>query len=82
MVIQEHDRKFYAEVGVVEFPEEHVNLTGIEGNVFAIIEAVRKAIRHQGTSELECNLGAFLEEALSTDYEHFLKTCRRWVSVD
>jgi hypothetical protein len=61
---------------------EHVSLNGIEGDVFAILKAVRKAMHRDGTTEMENFLGRFLIEAMDGDYDHFLKTCEKWVVFD
>lgn len=62
-----------------KYPHIHVELTGRDGNAFAIIGAVSKALRRDGlpTEERE----AFQKEAMSGDYDNVLATAMRWVDV-
>jgi hypothetical protein len=55
-----------------------VQLTGQDGNAFAVLGAVRKALVDAGHDD---EVEAFLAEATSGDYDHLLWTCMRWVSV-
>jgi len=62
----------------IKFPHVEVQLTGTDGNAFAVIGKVRSALRHEATrSELE----DFTNEATSGDYDNVLQTCMKWVSV-
>lgn len=60
-------------------PEIHVRLTGQDGNAFAVLGAVSKALRRAGVPQEECS--AFMKEATAGDYDHLLATCMRWVVV-
>ena len=63
----------------VKYPNIKVKLTGEDGNAFAILAAVRKALRRNDVSQKEQD--AFSEEAKSGDYDHLLQTCMKWVNV-
>ena len=56
-----------------------VQLTGKDGNAFAIIGFVRKALKAHGCKAEEVQ--AFTDEATSGDYDQLLQTCVRWVEV-
>jgi hypothetical protein len=64
----------------VRYPNITVHLVGNDGNAFAILGAVQKALRRAGVPEGEVQ--AFYAEATSGDYDHLLTTCMRWVEVD
>lgn len=56
-----------------------VELIGRDGNAFAIIGAVRQALRRAGNStEI---VEAFTEEATSGDYDHVLATAMAYADV-
>ncbi|HEX6758529.1 MAG TPA: hypothetical protein VF086_08980 [Propionibacteriaceae bacterium] len=56
-----------------------VVLTGTDGNAYAIIGRVRRALHEAGVSDVEVE--EFTAEATSGDYDHPLRTCMRWVDV-
>jgi hypothetical protein len=56
-----------------------VQLTGENGNAFAIVGRVVKALRKAGASKEETD--AFASEAFSGDYDHLLQTLMKWVEV-
>ena len=58
------------------FPDVEVELSGTDGNAFAILGKVSKAIKSAGHSPDE-----FLAEAKSGDYDHLLQTCFKYVEV-
>ena len=63
----------------VRYPEVEVELVGQDGNGFAIIGRVRKAMQRAGlTSE---QVKEFTDEAASGDYDHLLQTCMKYVEV-
>ena len=64
----------------VKYPNISVNLIGENGNAFAIMGAVRTALRKAKVPHTE--IKAFLKEAMSGDYNHLLTTCMKWVNVD
>jgi hypothetical protein len=62
----------------IRHPEITVQLTGNDGNAYAILGAIQKALRKAGHGD---EVAAFLAEATSGDYAHLLATCMRWVTV-
>jgi hypothetical protein len=62
----------------VRYPDVEVQLTGQDGNAFAVLGTVRKALMDAGYGD---DVEAFLAEATSGDYDHLLATCMRWVTV-
>ena len=62
----------------IRHPEIQVQLSGTDGNAYAILAAVRAALRRVGHAD---EVAAFLAEATSGDYAHLLATCMRWVTV-
>lgn len=56
-----------------------VKLIGNDGNAFAILGAVQKALKDHGRSDL---VDEFLKEAMSGDYDHLLQTCCKYVEVE
>jgi len=63
----------------VKYPEIKVQLSEQDGNAFAVLGAVRKALKRAGVPEEERD--AFKTEATSGDYDHLLQTAMRWVDV-
>lgn len=61
------------------YPNVKVQLTGQDGNAFAILGAVSKALKRAGASTEEQK--DFYNEATSDDYDHLLQTCTTWVEV-
>lgn len=56
-----------------------VRLAGEDGNAFAILARVRRALREGGRSDL---IPEFTKEATSGDYDHLLQTCMKYVEVE
>lgn len=63
----------------VKYPDIEVTLVGEDGNAFAIIGKVSKALKRQGVPAEEVE--AFQKDAMSGDYDHLLATCMRTVNV-
>jgi len=61
------------------YPDTQVQLSGTDGNAFAVLGKVDRALRKAGATDEE--LRAFRAEATSGDYDHLLATCMRWVDV-
>lgn len=59
-------------------PEVEVQLTGTDGNAFAVLAAVSSALRRGGYRD---EVDEFMAEAMSGDYDHLLATATRWVTV-
>lgn len=56
-----------------------VKLVGTDGNAWALMGKVVSAMRDVGaTKEQEKQ---FMDEAMSGDYDHLLRTCMAWVHV-
>ncbi len=64
----------------VKYPNVTVNLVGEDGNAFAILGKVGRALRRAGIDADE--LDAFRKEAKAGDYDHLLQTVMRWVNVE
>lgn len=58
-------------------PDVVVELVGHDGNAFAIIGRVQRALRAAGIEP-----APFMEEAMAGDYDHLLRTCMEWVTVE
>lgn len=61
------------------YPNVTVQLTGNDGNAFAILGAVGKALRKAGAPKADQD--AFMAEAMGGDYDNLLATAMRWVDV-
>ena len=64
----------------IKHPEVQVDLIGEDGNAFAILGRVLKAMTRAGVPKSERD--AFMKEATSGDYDHLLATVMRWVTTD
>ena len=64
----------------MKYPNIEVQLTGTDGNAFAIMGAVSKALKSAGVNTLEVK--EFTTEAMSGDYDSLLVTCMKWVNVN
>lgn len=62
------------------YPDVTVTLVGEDGNAFAILGKVRKALKRAGVPADEVD--AFTSEATAGDYDHLLQTVMRWVEVE
>jgi hypothetical protein len=56
-----------------------VQLSGNDGNAFAIMGAVKKALKGAGASSEE--LSEYLAESMAGDYDHLLRVAMEWVEV-
>lgn len=57
-----------------------VTLIGTDGNAFALLSKVRKALERHGVNKKE--IEEFTKEATSGDYDHLLDTIDSWVVID
>ena len=57
-----------------------VKLLGEDGNAYAILSRVSRAMKSGGVPQEEIDV--FCEEATSEDYDHLLQTVMEWVEVD
>lgn len=56
-----------------------VELSSSDGNAFAVMGKVTKALRKNGVDDNE--IEAFRNEATSGDYDHLLQACMSWVNI-
>jgi hypothetical protein len=63
----------------VKYPEVHVRLVGEDGNAFAIMGRVSRALKEAGVPQAE--IDAYYAESTSGDYDNLLRTATRWVQV-
>lgn len=56
-----------------------VKLVGIDGNAFALMGRVSKALREFGQDD---KVKDFQNEAMSGDYDHLLQTCMKYANVE
>ena len=64
----------------IKYPDIKVRLVGEDGNAFAILGRVSKALKHAGVDRSD--IDKFMAEAMSGDYNHLLRTCMAWVDTD
>ena len=64
---------------MTKYPEITVQLSGADGNAFAIMGSVSKALRRAGVSADDIQL--YTAESMSGDYDHLLRTAMAWVNV-
>ena len=62
------------------YPEVQVQLTGQDGNAFAILGRTTAALRAAGVAQEE--IDAYFAEATSGDYDHLLHTTMAWVDSE
>ena len=62
-----------------KYPDIEVQLTGEDGNAFAILGRVNGALKGNGVPKSEQD--QFLAEATAGDYDALLHTCCCWVTV-
>jgi hypothetical protein len=61
------------------YPEVEVTLSGTDGNAYAILGKVRKALKAQvGADAAE----KYKKEATSGDYDHLMSTTFKYVTVN
>ena len=63
----------------VKYPEVHVQLSGNDGNAYAIMGAVQSALRDAGAPAQD--LKKYQEESMSGDYDNLLRVAMKWVNV-
>ena len=59
-----------------KYPNVRIQLTGNNGNAFAILGLCQRAARKANLPADE--IKAFMDEATGGDYDHLLATCMRW----
>jgi len=63
----------------VKYPDVSVRLVGEDGNAFALLGRVSKALKRGGHGDV---VDEFMDEATAGDYNDLLNTVMRWVDVD
>jgi hypothetical protein len=56
-----------------------VQLSGNDGNAFAVMASVSKALRNAGATPEE--LSQYQQESMSGDYDNLLRVASQWVNV-
>jgi len=62
-----------------KYPEINVQLSGQDGNAFAVMGAVSNALRKGGVPREEIN--EYTTQSMSGDYDNLLRTAMDWVTV-
>jgi hypothetical protein len=57
----------------------YIDFDGPDGNAFAIMNIVQKAIKKAGATKEECN--QYTMDSMSGDYDNLVQTARNWVVV-
>lgn len=60
-------------------PRPAVKLSGTDGNAFAIMAAVTKALRKAGATDQHIN--AYKQESMSGDYDNLLRVAMKYADV-
>lgn len=63
-----------------KYPDIEVQLTGEDGNAFAILGKVNRAMRKANIPKQE--IDNYMKEAMSNDYDNLLQTTMKWVNVN
>ena len=69
----------YTEHIRIKYPDVEVPLIGEDGNAFAIMGRVQRALKQNGVPKEE--IEQYLKESQSGDYDNLLVTATRWVTV-
>ena len=65
---------------MVKYPEITVQLTGRDGNAYAIMGAVRRALREAKISTDE--IDEYTKQSTSGDYNNLLFVATKWVTCE
>lgn len=61
------------------YPNIKVRLVGTDGNAFALMAKVRRALQFAKVPQEE--IDEFLAQAKASDYDHLLRTIHAWVDI-
>ena len=61
------------------YPDVTVQLVGEDGNAFAVLGCVQRALRRAHVADEQVQ--QFFAEATAGDYDHLLATAMEWVDV-
>ena len=64
---------------MTKYPEIEVQLTGNDGNAFAVMGAVKRALKRAKVSADE--ISEYTEQSMSGDYDYLLRVAMSWVTV-
>ena len=64
---------------MVRFPEIEVQISGEDGNAYAIMGEVKRAMERAGCSKED--VAEYMSESQSGDYNHLLQTAMETVTV-
>lgn len=64
---------------MVKYPEIEVELSGHDGNAFAVMGAVRKALSRYGVPKDE--IEEYIKQSMSGDYDNLLQVADNWVTI-
>ena len=56
-----------------------VQLTGTDGNAFAVMGKVSEALKSHGVNGRE--VAEYIDESMTGDYDKLLQTAMRWVNI-
>ena len=62
-----------------KYPDIEVQLSGEDGNAFAIMGRVQRAMRKAGLSQEQ--IDEYIDESKSGDYDNLLNTADRFVTI-
>jgi hypothetical protein len=65
--------------GSTRYPDILVELIGTDGNAFALMGKVRRALKDNGVPATE--IAEFTQACIGGDYNHLLSTIMDWVDV-
>lgn len=64
----------------IKYPNIKVQLVGLDGNAFSILGRIQGIMKKNKLPQSE--IDTFMEEAMSSDYNHLLNTCMNWFDCD
>ena len=64
---------------MAKYENVEVRLVGEDGNAYAIMGRVSRALKDAGVSKEEIDL--YMQESMSGDYDNLLRTAFNWVTV-
>ena len=63
----------------VKYPEIEVQITGNDGNAYAIMSSIQKAMRRAEIPQHE--IEQYLNQSMSGGYDNLLRVAMNWVTV-